>query len=143
MHRKFERNEHYYAAHWFLSRLIPDLVEKIDLSVYARKMHDYGRCWTYEKSPFVYTIVVNANLGRRETLRTIAHEAVHVMQYVTGKLQDRWKQDKGKVLWKKTTLIDNSYEGQAYKQAPWEIEANAMEDRLMLAYLRHVKKLRT
>jgi hypothetical protein len=138
--RKFERNEPYYVAHWFLTRLIPDLVDKLDLSVYIRAMDDRGRCWSYEKYPCKYTIVINPDMGRRDTLRTIAHESYHIVQYATGKMKDLWKQDKGKVLWKKK-IMENAYDGQAYRNAPWEIEASSMEEKLLRAYLRHVKKL--
>ena len=144
MRRKFEVNEPYYAAHWFLARLIPDLVDKVDLSVYIRQQKYKGHLWTFQHYPNLYTMVIKSSIGRRESLRTIAHECVHIAQYATGKMKDIWENNKGKkVLWKKEHLLDNTYDGKAYTNSPWEVEARAMEDKLMFAYLRHVKKIRS
>jgi hypothetical protein len=143
--KKFERNEPYYAAHWFLSRLVRNtvIVDQIELNVYIRKMTKQdGVCWSYSEDPFLYDIVINSKLGRRDSLRALAHEAVHVYQYVTGKMRDVRNKRKDKVLWMRSELLDNSYEGAAYRNAPWEIEAKDMQERLMNAYLRHVRKLR-
>lgn len=138
---QFERNERIYVVYWFLKRLVPDLVDKIDVNIYVRKMHDdFGRCYAYKKHSRAFDIVIDTNLSYRKALRTIAHEAAHIMQYVTGKMQDL--PDK-RVLWKKKKVFDNTYKGKAYHEAPWEIEADALQEKLMLAYLRHVKKLQT
>lgn len=140
--RKFERNEPYFAAHWMLGRLVSeDLLNKIKLSVYIRNMHkQHGNCWSYEKSPLEYTIVIKSALGRRDSLRALAHESTHVMQYATGKMQDMWGQHRGKVMWK-DRLMENEIRGSAYYNCPWEKEANAMQEKLLQAYLAHIKKL--
>lgn len=140
--RKFQRNEPYYAAQWMLGRLVSDdLLNKISLYVYIRLMkHQQGVCWAYEKSPLEYTIVINSMLGRRESLRALAHETVHVQQYATGKMQDMWGQYRGKVLWKNQMLNDTD-RGSAYYNLPWEKEANAQQERLLQAYLTHVKNM--
>ena len=140
--RKFEVNEPYYAAQWFLSRLISqELVDQIDLEVYIRKMkHQRGMCWAYEKYPNQYTIVIDSSMGRRDSLRAIAHESVHVMQYANGTMRDMYGEHRGKVLWK-NQMMENVDTGSAYFNAPWEKQAYGMQERLLQQYLRHRKKL--
>lgn len=141
--RKFETNEPYYAAKWMLGRLVPsELVDKLDLNVYIRKMkHQHGICWAYQNHPNMYDIVISSNMGRKESLRVLAHETVHVWQYITGKMRDLYGQsNRGKVLWK-NKMLENS--DSAYYNLPWEKEAFAMQEKLLDAYLAHVKKLIT
>lgn len=140
--RKFETNEPYYAARWFISRIVPaELADNIDLEVYIRRMkHQKGMCWAYEKFPLSYTIVISSELGRRDSLRALAHESKHVEQYATGRMQDMWGQHRGKVLWK-NQMMENIDTGSAYYNSPWEKEAYGAQERLMQSYLRYVKKL--
>lgn len=139
--RKFAVNEPYNAARWYLSRLVSSgLAEKIQLEVYIRKMkHQRGMCWAYEKHPLQYTIVIDSNMGRRDSLRALAHESVHAAQYATGKMRDLWGQNRGKVLWK-NQMMDNVDTGSAYFNTPWEKEAYGMQERLMRSYLQYVAK---
>lgn len=139
--RKFEVNEPYNAARWYLSRLVPSgLAEKIHLEVYLRKMkYQRGMCWAYENHPLEYTIVIDSNMGRRDSLRALAHESVHVMQYATGKMKDLWGQNQGKVLWK-NRMMDNIDTGSAYYNSPWEKEAYGTQERLLRSYLRQLEK---
>lgn len=143
MRRKFERNEPAYAVDFFLRKLIPDQVDSLNVSVYIRKMkHQNGQCWGFSNTAKKYIIVISSDMGRTESLRSLAHEAVHVYQFVTGKMKDFYgKKNKGKVQWK-TRMFDNAYEGSAYDNAPWEVEARGMQERLMRSYKRHVQKLR-
>jgi hypothetical protein len=142
--RKFEVNEPYFAARWFLSKLMSQTsAEQIKLEVYLRRMkHQRGICWAYEKYPDEYTVVIDASMGRRDSLRAIAHESVHVMQYATGKMKDLWGQHSGKVLWK-NQMMDNIDTGSAYFNSPWEKEAYRRQEPLLQAYLRYRKKLIT
>lgn len=142
--RKFERNEPYFAVQWFLGRLIPqqEIFDNITFSVYIRKMHKQrGICWAYEKYPLEYTVVIASDMGRRDSLRALAHEAVHISQYATGKMQDVWHGEmRGKILWK-NQMMDNVDTGSRYYNTPWEKEAYAKQDRLMSAYLAERKKM--
>lgn len=140
--RKFEVNEPYYAARWFISRLVPEgLASKINIDVYIRHMtKQKGMCWAYEKHPLTYTIVIASQLGRRDSLRALAHEAKHVEQYATGRMLDLWGQNRGKVLWK-NQMMDNIDTGSAYYNTPWEKEAYSIQEKLSAAYIRYVKKL--
>lgn len=134
---QLEPGELQYAAKWFINRLIPDKADRIDLSVYVRRMKDdYGRCWHYENQPMKFDIIIDAGLSTTMTIRTLAHEATHVAQYASGKMKTLWNKKK-KVLWKRTKIYDEKFEGEAYRNSPWEKEAKAMEIRLMKAYVRH------
>lgn len=70
-----------------------------------------------------YLITIAKGLDRDQRLEVLAHEMVHVQQYVTGRLKDV---ERAECIW----------EGKAYQQgnsmddyflAPWEMEARAME----------------
>ena len=64
-----------------------------------------------------------------EVLKTLAHELVHVKQYVVGDLSIR---SKG-MYWKgELTKIDNMME---YFKSPWEIEAYGLERYLWLNFI--------
>lgn len=143
MRKKLHRNEAFYSAQWMLRKLVPcELVDTLIVNVYIRKMkHQKGTCWAYQNNPNTFDIVISADLGRMATLRTIAHECVHVMQYATGKMKDLWGNNTGKVLWKNSIFEGTEENRRAYYKLPWEIEAFGMQEKLTRSYLDHVKKM--
>lgn len=141
---KFARNEPYEAAMWMLRKQVGDLADKIKLKVYIRKMSKQrGVCWSYKNHPNEFTIVIDSDMGRNRSLRTIAHETVHVAQYLTGKIKDIWDDRSArKVMWK-DKIFDSADSGAAYFNSPWEKEAYAQQDRIADAYRRHLRKKST
>src|SRR5882757_3289499 len=130
-----------FAFQWFLNRLIPDQVEKLDLAIYVRKMDiDSGRCWAYQDHPRKFIVVVNSKNNYHKMISSIAHECVHIEQYVTGKLKKIWRDDRAKhALWRKKIFVE-TYEGRTYRDSPWEKDARVREKKLMCAYLRFKKR---
>lgn len=78
-------------------------------------------------------IIVNidAKVHKNYILNTLAHEMVHVKQYVKGELSSR----KGLQLWKGKHVSSKL----AYHETPWEIEAMRKEVLLAHAFL-HASK---
>jgi hypothetical protein len=64
-----------------------------------------------------YEIEINKNLKLRTMLETIAHEMVHVKQYVRHELKEP-------TVWKGTNVDTDKVE---YWDLPWEIEAHGRE----------------
>ena len=71
-----------------------------------------------------YTIRVDSTQDRKDIISTIIHEMVHVYQYVTGKMVQRWAHEV--VFDKEIYPWDMEYD---YR--PWEIEAHLLENRLV------------
>lgn len=138
--RKFEKYEPEYAAQYFLRKLVSEeLAERINMRIYFRNMKDdYGRCWAYQDDPLDYSIVLHSDMGRIQSLRVLAHETVHVMQYATKKMQDVWH-TKDRVLWK-NRMVKNITAGAAHFELPWEKEAYKRQNSLLKSYLKHVKE---
>jgi hypothetical protein len=137
---KFDRNEPYDAAMWMLRRQVPaELADKVKLKVHIRKMkHQKGQCWNYKGDKFTFDIVIHSDMGRIKSLRTIAHETVHVAQYLTGRMKNVWPNKKQgtkrAVMWKDKEFAD-AQSGKAYYDSPWEKEAYGMQDKIMNAYI--------
>lgn len=76
--------------------------------------------------------------GKHETLRTLAHEIVHVKQYAKGQLRDLISQQ-DMVVWNgaRKKLADDTED---YMSQPWEAEAFSMEDKLKNAFVYQEKK---
>lgn len=66
------------------------------------------------------TIVIAKRLSRREMIRTIFHELVHVKQYADGRLEA------GAVCRWYGAIYDCDY-----NELPWEIEAFDLEEKMM------------
>lgn len=81
-------------------------------------------------NPRSFTIELDKNLTGSELIKTIAHEMVHVKQYVKGELKERYK-PRYHHLWynKKVTVNDNNY-----NDVPWEVEARNFEIKLFNIY---------
>jgi hypothetical protein len=90
---------------------------KIVIDPYRIRVDDWGRVLDYSE----WTSMI---------LRTLAHEMIHVKQYIKGELTFR----RGQMCWKKN-IVDISTEDDYYC-APHEIEAYGKEKWLQLGYTR-------
>ena len=99
--------QYYKAISFFSDRLrLPDSI-LIDFS-YSGKMRQHGLCWRHENQHFCIRLATKQT--QRNLLDTIAHEMVHVKQYVNNEIDD--------------TL--NTWKGQVRKDEPWEEEAEGL-----------------
>jgi predicted SprT family Zn-dependent metalloprotease len=91
-----------------------------------------GRCLPvdmFEKSPRVYYIGLKPGMSKAKILKVIAHEMVHLKQYVKRELSVGWKTASFKG---ETFKITESIED--YFNWPWEIEAFGRQDSLVFFY---------
>jgi hypothetical protein len=99
--------------------------------------HVYGYCdWNDDNHKARdFTITLNPNLGKRNTLLVLAHEMVHVKQYARGELKDFVRLNR--VKWKGKIYNDRVID---YWELPWEIEAHGREKGLYYKFLDNQRK---
>lgn len=111
------------AAIFYLSELISKkLLENIYLKIMFNEKLDvfgYAEVKDYNTSgkPREFEIELNPNIGGPDILKTLAHELVHIKQFVYGETNESLSHWKGK---KVPIEIDYWFE-------PWEIEARGLE----------------
>lgn len=111
--------------------------EKVNLCVeFQKNLHknekDEAYCVQEDKN--TYNITIDPKFGKRKLLITLAHEMVHLKQYVNGELKHlaRKKLDK---------FCGNDYpENMFYWEQPWEIEAYGRELGLYRMFIMDLKK---
>ena len=114
----------------FAINVINDLLPrsfKRDISVFVhftKNINEMGLCHVEEKD--VIGVQINTNQSAAEIAQTLAHELVHVKQFIRKELNadmDRWKRDRIP----EDVMIP-------YRNQPWEIEAFEKEVWLTKAY---------
>ena len=139
----------YAMTEFALARLIPSnrLRNNLSINVHLKHHSEGGEAMMSEntnpKRPREFEVIVdhhraeidNYNRTRTDTewgheiLKTLAHELVHVKQYVMGELTYR----PHGMVWKKVTYApENIFE---YFETPFEIEAYGREKGLLVAFL--------
>ena len=91
---------------------------KVIIDHHRAEIDDYGR----ER---------DATEWAHEILKTLAHEMVHVKQYLTGELMMR----KNGLAWRKSVLTSDSTTYEEYFELPYEIEAYGREKGLLSMFL--------
>jgi len=85
---------------------------------------------------FKNRIRINESISIKELVKPLVHELIHLNQIHTGKLQTN---DRGIYLWEnipyrpKSDVLTN-YD--SYVNLPWEVDARAREDQLLLLVLK-------
>jgi hypothetical protein len=131
-----------YATRFFVNKLYEvekksHIVPELEIELQFHNLpKDKGACWSEddrEEDPRYFGIEVDSRLSRRATLRTIAHEVVHVFQYSINKL--KYVHD-DKTIYNRRSFNPNEKE---YWDWPSEIEAFGREEGLYYRYLDHCK----
>jgi hypothetical protein len=81
-----------------------------------------------------FTINIDPSISRKNILLTLAHEMVHIKQYVMGELHETGNSDISK--WKGKKVDDTVIN---YWDLPWEIEAHGREKGLYHRYVENQK----
>lgn len=129
------------AVEFFLKRLlkgkkITKKVLRVDIKAHAH-MYDMGQCFfrKLKNGEIVYRVKFQKNLTFFETIATLAHESVHVVQFLTGrarytKLGNWW--------WDNTCYgVDPYANVEKDEDLPWEKEAWNKEKKLRKEFLIH------
>jgi hypothetical protein len=82
--------------------------------------------------PRDFTLYINKTLPEKEKIRTIAHELVHVKQYLYKELNEQM------TLWRGQKVSEDDYGN--YYDYPWEKEAYELEDKLYDSFIKFIKQ---
>lgn len=108
----------------------------------AEMKGDQGSCVNTSR-PKTYEITIHSKLDRKSKFKTLAHEVVHLKQWLTGEMKDHIKRgDIIKTYWKGKLWKNSGDELDDYYDSPWEIEAYGKEEGLYARWMEHVKKRR-
>ena len=113
------------AASFFAKELIPNTRIRNNchtLIIFNNKLVEYGcaeiQDYNTAKQARDFLIQIHPGIGARNIFETLAHEMVHVKQYVNGELNDTMTNWRGKKV-----NSDNI----EYWSQPWEIEAYGIQ----------------
>jgi len=134
-HNRAYRNLVRNAARWMVCdlmnhRLSDTLTIRIKLVKDLLKSECiYGDCeWTDDnRRPKEFTVRLYAGLSRKRTLKTLAHELIHVKQFARRELYDHIM-NADLVTWKGQRVDSQQV---SYEDHPWEKEAYEMEKPLL------------
>ena len=118
----------YFASRLFSPQMIPNLHIRVK---YKRNMGDMFGCvyiddYNEKGNPRYFVMEIAKEDAMDVKLHTMAHEMIHVRQFVRGDLDEdmtRWKS--------RRVNADNI----PYRELPWEIEANRLGEKLYLEFL--------
>lgn len=132
---KLTRQQIQSACYFFAQTLLSSRMLK-NLTVYVKYVDQLGVKGLTEfidcnVSPREFIISIDPKQSKRNQLLTLAHEFVHVKQYVTGEMKQYLS--KPAIKWYKQTIY---YEDVEYWDLPWEIEAYGRELGLYYKYLK-------
>jgi hypothetical protein len=132
---------HFYGSCLISNRLSRNVYVTIKFKKNLFKKEDfYGVCDALDLNrPRDFDIEIDADLTFKQTLSVLAHELVHVKQYVTGQLKD-YNTSK-KIKWKGNIHFSEHGYGiidTTYWDAPWEKEAYRLEKTLTRKFMKHL-----
>lgn len=114
---------------FFAEKLMhPRTLSVLELCFVRTDMEECGMC-EYECTninPRSFIIEIGKKVKGDEFIKTIAHELVHVKQYVRGELKERYEPH-SHLLWL-NNVVEITEEG--YYNSPWEVEARELEQKL-------------
>ena len=142
---KLSKKESRQILLWAADRLMGERLSKnVEVNLVFKNMkHEpaSGYCWPEdfgERYNRIFCIEVNTNKTRRNQIRTLLHEMVHVKQHAKGEWRYDLRSDQMS-RWLGELHNENDY---IYWELPWEIEAYGREEGLYRMYLEHKKKLK-
>jgi hypothetical protein len=118
------------AAHFFADELIKN--SRVSRNCFTKikftdRMRDYGVASVEEynsrNEPREFLIEIHSGIGARRILETLAHELVHVKQYIEGETDDELS------TWNGVNVCDEDY-----WSTPWEIDAYGREPGLITKF---------
>jgi hypothetical protein len=120
------RKEMREALQSFEQKLGLSNLDHIVIKVKMTKEIDcYGYCcieyFDDDDNVIELTLEIQTGQSQEDTIHTLAHEMVHVRQYVRGELSD------GMDVWRGKKINAESID---YEDQPWEIEAEKISDKL-------------
>lgn len=131
------RSEIREAVIWMASLIMhPRTVETIRLTIVHEILTDDHATLQHSlrsKFPRSFLLKLDPSGSRRQQLMTLAHELVHVKQYVRGEMRDH----KYYVQWYSDRIDDEATD---YWDYPWEIEARGREYGMYRRYCDYLRE---
>jgi len=121
-----------FVAEKFMPRLKDKITVNLEfVSGLKNRENIYGDCiWEDEDyRPREFTIRVDAGMNMQMTLKTIAHEMVHVKQYAKDEMKQLFSVNKTRF---KGEYISADTD---YWDLPWEVEAHGREHGLFIQWV--------
>jgi len=126
------------AAHSYADKLLsPQLSKNITVQVRIRErgqINAGGFCEMDEDtlvSPRCFNIDIGRTKKKIHMFTILAHEMVHLKQWATGEMKDRYLRRNYVTIWRGETY----QEDHSYWDQPWEIEAYGLENSLVAKFL--------
>lgn len=126
------------AAHFYAYKLLGGRMYRnidVDLNLKRnlyKKEGAYGYCSIYAEASKPREFEIELDTSTENTVENLltwlAHEFVHIKQFVRGELVDY---EDGSVKWKSKVYRDGKV---SYEDSPWEKEAYRLEDKLYLEF---------
>lgn len=121
------------------------ILNSLYIALTFEHINDYGYCnWLNENHrPKDFLITISSKYSKKQIIKTIIHEMVHVKQFSSGKLKDYIRTSKTR--WKNKTYSEKFVEQNSRNTTPilpWEIEASRLEDIIYEEYINHVRQHR-
>lgn len=131
---KLGEKEIVFATEFFASLLMSKRLQK-DVIVHIECLDDGSDGFMHflddNRRPREFQININNRISKRKQLITLAHEMVHVKQYVKGELKYLSRKDEDRWL---GSIVRRDLH---YYDRPWEIEAFGRELGLVQRYILH------
>lgn len=129
---QIERAAHFYAKELLSAQMIKHISVTIE---FRTAIKDLGNCMIvdfndWNKARF-FEIQLKRHKSYSATLRTLAHEFVHLKQFAKGELND------GNTKWKGELICEET----PYYDLPWEVEAASLEAILYGLYEQHLEEI--
>lgn len=122
---------YFYARELLSTQMIKHIVVNIE---FRTTIKDLGNCMIAEFNDWNKARVFDIQLKRHKTdestLRTLAHEFVHLKQFAKGELNDENTKWKGQLICEETP----------YSDLPWEVEASSLEPILFGLFEQHLEE---
>lgn len=123
------------ASYFFTKTLLSKrLYQNIDVQIFVLdKLHAGGYCYTLDSSPHrEFIIELKRTPYKIITLKTLAHEFVHLKQFATGAVKFGHYKNSNVTRWNGVYYNDEDLN---YWDHPWELEAYGLENSLVAKYL--------
>jgi len=140
--KKVSKKQLEQAGRWFCKKLFDSsTLRRLKLQVKLNINDPYLFGESYYDNPktcnYRYDISLNRHLGDKRMVATLAHELVHVKQYVYGEYVKFTRADKEHLIKWCGKYID--HQTTPYWEYPWEIEACGLEVCLYHQYCEEVE----
>lgn len=125
---------------WSMITVLMPRIRNLEVEVrFCKTMEDGAQGWCTVGDDTRHLILeidhrLSRLVSKEEFIETIIHEMVHVWQWATGRIIERWRGGY-RNLWKCEDGKYRNFMNKKYMDQPWEIEAYKLQGPLTKAYM--------